>query len=316
MSPVLFAKWVQEGSSGGGVVGHPLDPSLATTSGPAKARLLARNNGIDIAALTPVDGRIRVEDVQGAIDAVVRSGAVASPKPAPAASPSSATGLPSVTKFDLQHSRRDLGKTELGTIATLNWSKNSADPTYLETVIDLAPLKARAKTLREEHKWIFDPLFGLLAWHYVQFAKKNPELASTCDGKTMVQFEDINLGFTIDVRGTLYLTVLRKAGEFEQKEFLEALFSLQRKAKKRKLSAEEQSGLTLGITSLSSFGVTKHQPILPPHTSVMLAHSDPLPFSPEGTDWTVIGATYDHRVHNGAKMAAMLKHLANAVANA
>ncbi len=73
--------------------------------------------------------------------------------------------------------------------------------------------------------------------------------------------------------------------------------------------------MTIGITSLAAFNITKHQPILPPYTSVILAHSSSLPFDVHGHEYSVLDVTYDHRIHNGVSVSDLLLNISHQISN-
>jgi hypothetical protein len=54
---------------------------------------------------------------------------------------------------------------------------------------------------------------------------------------------------------------------------------------------------------MEKWGLCRHMPILPPHVSLMVAHSV------DAKGQAILGATYDHRVLNGGEVAQTLKHL-------
>jgi pyruvate/2-oxoglutarate dehydrogenase complex dihydrolipoamide acyltransferase (E2) component len=85
--------------------------------------------------------------------------------------------------------------------------------------------------------------------------------------------------------------------------FVRAFQDLQRKAMAHHLAPEESQGATLGFTSMERWQVTRHVPVLPPHVSLMVAHTT----SRDGQ--SVLGATYDHRILSGADVIAALRHL-------
>jgi len=257
-----------------------------------KAKTLAKKLGIDLKTIEAKNGKIRVEDVEQYHQI-------------------SASGFECLTTVPFK--ARKMNNFELGIQSTLEWAKEEASPAYLETVINIRPLSILSERLREQNDWFFDPLFTLLSWYYSKLVLKHMDLNSTQHEQQIIEYGKVNLGFTVDVKGQLFLAVLKDIEHYDQISFVEAFFALQQRAMKRQLTAEESTGCTLGITSLSSFGVTKHQPILPPHTSVMLAHSANLPFYDEDAVYTLLGVTYDHKVHSGVKIAKMLKALATII---
>ena len=81
------------------------------------------------------------------------------------------------------------------------------------------------------------------------------------------------------------------------------------------LKPNEMQKPTIGITSLSSYGVSRHIPILLPNTSVMIALSDKLPFGNKNSIYCVFGVTYDHRLHTGVQISKLLKGFDRSIQN-
>ena len=261
----------------------------------AKARSLAKEENLDLADIQPVDGIIGVQEILNHLNKTCHS--------------------EELSQIEVPHNKRKLSNVERGTLLTINWSKENAIPAYLETVIDISPLKKRAQQIKRENDWFFDPTFSLLAWLYVQYVAANNQLNSTCIENHIINYSQINLGFTVNVKGQIYMPVLHKADALCQINFVEAIINLQRKSIKNKLTPAELKGMTIGITSLAAFNITKHQPILPPYTSIMLAHSNSLPFDAHGHEYSILGVTYDHRIHNGASVSNLLQNISQQISN-
>lgn len=205
--------------------------------------------------------------------------------------------------------KEEMNPHEKGIVSSVMWAKNNAVPAYAEKMVNLKALQLLSKQIKAEKNLLIDLEFTLLAWALVQYVKSHLELNAYYDNNAIIKYDEINLGFTIDVDGDLYIAVLRNSEKMNREFFIEQFFSIQRKAMKKDLSISELSGYTIGITSLAAFGVTKHIPILPPHTSIMVAHSAKLPNFLNDADWSNIGVTYDHRIHTGTRIAALLKGL-------
>ena len=261
----------------------------------AKARSLAKEENLDLADIQPVDGIIGVQEILNHLNKTCHS--------------------EESSPIEVPHNKRKLSNVEKGTLLTVNWSKENAIPAYLETVIDISPLKKRAQQIKRENDWFFDPTFSLLAWLYVQYVAANNQLNSTCIENHIINYSQINLGFTVNVKGQIYMPVLHKADALDQINFVEAIIDLQRKSIKNKLTPAELKGMTIGITSLAAFNITKHQPILPPYTSVMLAHSNSLPFDAQDHEYSILGVTYDHRIHNGVSVSDLLLNISHQISN-
>jgi len=63
-------------------------------------------------------------------------------------------------------------------------------------------------------------------------------------------------------------------------------------------------GATVAFSSMARWQVARHVPILPPHVSLIVAHTV------SKDNRAVLGATYDHRVLSGGDAVAILNRLA------
>jgi pyruvate/2-oxoglutarate dehydrogenase complex dihydrolipoamide acyltransferase (E2) component len=259
-----------------------------------KARLLAKKAGIDLAQITPVDGSIRTEDVERfyASHSKLQDGHLT-----PDSSP------------------RPMTRYEIAACDIVEWSTAHAAPAYLEKIINSSRLSKTAEDIQKDRGLLFRPETSLLAWIFAQTISSNKELNASQEMRTLISYDQINLGFTIDFKGRLQFPVLRDADNYSRDEFIDTLSELQRRAQKGKLTPEELTGATIGFSSLAAYGITQHKPILYPHTSIMLAHSAPLPFSIADAEYVTIGVTYDHKVHSGATIARFLNAIERNISN-
>jgi len=206
------------------------------------------------------------------------------------------------------HKKKSLTNFQKGMGANLQFAKHEANSAFLEKFIDTTAFHKFIEQTKKEKGTLFDPTFAVIAWFYVQALTQDPSLNATIVNNEILEYSELNLGFTVESKGDLYIVTLKNADKLKPHEFIDSIFSLQRRALKKKLENEDLSGATVGITSLSSFGVHRHQPILPPFTSIMLALSEPFPQMGEKV-YSAFGITYDHRLHTGVKMAGILNRL-------
>ena len=258
----------------------------------AKARLLAAEHGVDIDAVPAIEGRVTVDAVQRYLAATTQARPT---RTAPVVdAPPEVSGTPV-----------DLSREEKGMAATVAWHRDFAVPGYIEIDYDPAPWIGRARQFQEERGLLMPPLLPLMAWRLVELARRTPRLNATLiDGKRF-EYAPVNLGFTIQAGESLYLAVLRNAQLFDSGGFVDALGELLRRAAGHQLRESEVSGATLGFSSMERWKVTRHTPILAPHSALMIAHA-------AGRDGRgVLGATYDHRVLNGGQVVALLRELSS-----
>jgi pyruvate/2-oxoglutarate dehydrogenase complex dihydrolipoamide acyltransferase (E2) component len=148
------------------------------------------------------------------------------------------------------------------------------------------------------------PLLPVMAYRLVQLARERRKLNCTVVDSERHQYTSINLGFTIQSGERLTLLSLHDAQGMSEIDFVGALGALMRQGMKEKLTAEQTSGVTISFSSMSRWQVTRHIPVLPPHTSVIVAHAH------GRNGMAALGSSYDHRLLTGGEMALVLQALA------
>lgn len=200
---------------------------------------------------------------------------------------------------------RALSGEELGMATTVAWHRDQAAATYLELEYDPAPWDTCAAAYASEHRLMLSPLLPLMAFRLVEIVRAAPRINATLINGRRYEYRPINLGFTVQVGEALYLPVVRDAGALDAAGFIRALGEVQRHAMQKKLRPEESCGATVAFSSMARWNVSRHVPILPPHTSLIVAHA-----APRGSGRAVLGATYDHRILSGFDVARVLQQLA------
>lgn len=273
------------------VAGHSSETSGAPT---AKARLLLKRHGLTAAQVPSAGERLSAEDVERFVG---NKGGRAAQTTVGAAGPR-IDRLP-----DVPGDLRPLRPDERGMVNTVSWSRDFAVPGYIELEYDPQPWDAYAKDYADRHRLMLSPLLSLMAWRLVDLARETPSLNATLVGEQRYEYREVNLGFTVQAGETLYLTVLRNAGALDETGFVNAQGDIQRRAAGHKLTPNELRGATVSFSSMARWKVSRHIPILPPHTALMIAHA----LSADGRH--VLGATYDHRVLNGFQVVNTLRKL-------
>jgi len=268
---------------------------LSSARPTAKARTLLKKHGLDAGQIPHQGARLTAEDVESFLAGT----------PAVETGPRPVSAQLEERKPAAQGSSEPMGPVEHGMYNTVLWHRDSAVPTYLEVEYDATPWREYAAAYASEHKLLMDPLLPLMGYRLVRLAHASKKLNTTIYKDTRFQYSQVNLGVTIQVADALYLTVLRNAEAMQASEFIAALGDLQRKAIGHKLGPDELQGATVGFTSMARWRVTRHVPVLPTHTSLMVAHVAPL----AGGDVAVLGATYDHRVLSGYDVVTALQGL-------
>jgi pyruvate/2-oxoglutarate dehydrogenase complex dihydrolipoamide acyltransferase (E2) component len=259
----------------------------------AKAKSRLTELGLNAADISCRGDRITVEDVERY--AAARNQPVRPPAAIKTAVEYAATDLPGQLC--------DLRGDERGMLATVRWHRDVAAAGYIELEYDPRPWVEFAKSYAERRRLLLSPLLSLLAWRLVGLCADTPALNATLQGDKRLEYTPVNLGFTIQADATLYLAVVRDAASLGMDGFVDGLADVQRRAALHTLEAHETSGATIGFSSMARWKVSRHIPILAPNTALMVAHA----YGSETRG--VIGASYDHRVLNGAQVVAALRSL-------
>ncbi len=258
----------------------------------AKARAMLKELKLD-AALIPASGeRLTVADIENWLARAGKTGSTT----APLSTATRQEETPSVAG-ELQ----DLSAEAAGMLHTVTWHRDHAAAAYLELEYDPKPWEEMAARYATEHKLLLSPLLPLMAFRLAELGREQPLINSTIVNGRRFQYRPVNLGFTVQVGKMLYLTVVRDTQDMDAAHFIGALGEVQRHAMAHKLPPQEASGATLSFSSMARWNVSRHIPILPPQTSLIIAHA-----APKNTGKAVLGATYDHRVLTGFDVTQVL----------
>jgi pyruvate/2-oxoglutarate dehydrogenase complex dihydrolipoamide acyltransferase (E2) component len=172
----------------------------------------------------------------------------------------------------------------------------------LERIVDIAPVRERARAVAGESKGVvteIDLLVAAVASACAQFPHFNSFV--TPDYQLHL-FEQVNVGVAVDVEGDLYVVVVKGASGKAPAAIAKELRGLQYLAQRRRLSVEQLSGGTITVTSMIGRGVHRFQPIPYPHQAAIVGMADCEP----GSTRTALTLVFDHRVANGSQAAAFL----------
>jgi pyruvate/2-oxoglutarate dehydrogenase complex dihydrolipoamide acyltransferase (E2) component len=286
--------WLGESSDEAAPVdGAAASPKSAATAPPtARAQLLLAKYGLQ-AGDVPFEGERLTAAIVDAY--VVARGLQPKAKAAAAAAPAPATAARPLSPGRAQA----LNTEERGMLRTVLWQREHAVPGYIEVPCDEAAWKAYGLELQKRERMLVNPVLSLMAWRLTELARENEKLNATLvDGARHV-YTQVNLGFTVQSGEALYLTVVEDAGSLDEVRFVNRLAELQRHAMAHRLSPSEIQGATISFSSMARWQVTRHVPVLPPFTSLIVAHAPGL-----------LGATYDHRVLSGFDVVNALKKMA------
>lgn len=267
-------------------------PAGAVTAS-LKASLLLQRYGLDVSNVPASGTRLSVADVEAH---VAKNGLQ------PAVLLAAAAAVPQVSLPSVPGTVNRLSPEDRGMLRTVLWHRDEAVAGHVEIHYDPRPWADYAMAFQKSENLLLSPLLALMAWRLVQVAKEDPRLNSTIAGDRRHVYDHVNLGFTVQNKNTLYLAVVEKAEQLLVREFIDGLSELQRKAMKDSLKPQESSGSTIAFTSMARWKVSRHAPILPPHNSLIVAHTASV--SPETA---FLGATYDHRALSGGDVVRALQ---------
>ncbi len=250
----------------------------------AKALLLLRQYRLEASAVPHAGPRLTADDVKQYLAQRDTGGA----RPA-------APAIPGTVKA--------FGPEQRAMLRTVTWHRDEAVAAYIEVAYDPAPWKAYAAAFQKEQGLLMDPLLALMSRRLAQLAQMTPLLNATVAADGAFLYERVNLGFTVQADATLYLVVVKDAARISELDFVRELGGLQRTALKHRLRPEQTTEATVSFSSMARWNVTRHVPVLPPQTALIVAHTAAI----NGT--ANLGATYDHRLLTGFDVVQALREL-------
>jgi pyruvate/2-oxoglutarate dehydrogenase complex dihydrolipoamide acyltransferase (E2) component len=259
---------------------HPVLNPLPTV----KAAQLLERYGLQAAEVQASDERVSARDVEEYVK--VRGLKPIEADRQPSKEPGAVRRAPGTP--------HPLTPEERGMLRTVLWQRQEAVPGYVELKYDAAAWDRLAADYQKRERLLLNPLLALMAYRLTRIAKENPRLTSTILDDQRLEYDVVNLGFTVQSETTLYLVVVENAAALTCAEFIARLTDLQRRALARQLRVHEASGATIAFSSMARWNATCHIPVLPPQTALIIAHAAS---SADGRG--TLGATYDHRVLTG-----------------
>ncbi len=258
-----------------------------------KAALLLAQNGLNAFEIPRAGERLTADDVRN----YVQSRGLASAARATQLTRHTVQLPPAAGK------RIKLTPEQHGMLRTVEWHRQEAVSAYLEISFNSSPWESYARDFQKLNNLTVSPLVSLMAWRLVRLAKEHPEINVTLSDGEKYVYDHVNLGLTVQAGERLYVVVLQKAEKLSQTDFVKQLGDLQRSALNHSLRPEETSGATIAVSSMARWPVTRHVPLLVPHTALMIAHTASV------TGAATLGATYDHRVLSGGDTVRVLQTL-------
>ncbi len=328
--PVQAAAGPRPAGSGGSAVdraasaGAAPSPTSETGDQPPYAspvvRRLARERGIDLAAVTGTGekGRITKADVEQFDPSA--AGAARSTEAAPAGGSFEGLGLapwPTVNFEKLGPvTREPLSKIQRLSAANLarNWVV-IPHVTHNDEA-DITELEAFRKQLNAEQSDVKVTMVALLLKASVSSLKAFPRFNSSLDGDELVVKHFYNVGFAADTPNGLVVPVVRDVDRKGILELAGEVADLSAKARAGKLTPAQMSGGNFSISSLGGIGGTSFTPIVnAPEVAILGVVRSAIKPQWDGSQFQPrlmlpLSLSYDHRVIDGALAARFARHLA------
>ncbi len=286
-----------------------------TIASPA-ARKLAREKGIDLAAVSPVDpmGRVRAQDVSAHGTAAPKASA------APAA-PAKATAAPvedgRETREKMTRRRQTIAKR------LLEVRQSTAMLTTFNEIDMTAVMELRSRK-KDEFYDKNDVRLGFMSFFtkaVVAALKKYPYVNSEIDGDEIILKHYYDVGIAVSTEGGLVVPIVRDADRKNFAEIESTIGELAGKARDNKLTIADMSGGSFTITNGGVFGSLFSTPILN-GTQVGILGMHTIQKRPVAVGDKVeirpmmyIALSYDHRVIDGKDSVGFLKMVKELIEN-
>ncbi|MBO0600258.1 2-oxoglutarate dehydrogenase complex dihydrolipoyllysine-residue succinyltransferase [Sporosarcina sp. E16_3] len=284
-----------------------------TIASPA-ARKLAREKGIDLAAVSPVDpmGRVRVQDVEAHGTAPKVQPAAAAPKAAAAVVEDGR-----VTREKMTRRRQTIAKRllEVKQSTAMLTTFNEIDMT------NVMALRSRKKDQFFEQNDVRLGFMSFFTKAVVAALKKYPYVNAEIDGDEIILKNFYDIGVAISTDGGL---VVPNVVDADRKNFAEiegTIVELAKKARDNKLTIADMTGGSFTITNGGVFGSLMSTPIMN-GTQVGILGMHTIQKRPVAIGNNVeirpmmyVALSYDHRVIDGKDSVGFLKMVKELIEN-
>jgi len=295
-APTPAAAPVMEETSGERVIASPA------------ARKLAREKGIDLAAVSPVDpqGRVRVQDV-----AAHGTAPVAAPQAKPAAAPQAAVAVDNsrVTVEKMSRRRQTIAKRllEVKQSTAMLTTFNEVDMT------NVMALRSRKKDQFFESTGSKLGFMSFFTKAVVAALKKYPYVNAQIVGDEIHLNNFFDIGVAVSTEEGLVVPVVRDADRKNFAEIEDSIADLAKKARDKKLGLADLQGGSFTITNGGVFGSLMSTPIMNGTQAAILGmHSiKKRPVEVNGEveirPMMYLALSYDHRIIDGKDSVGFLK---------
>ncbi|ANU19475.1 dihydrolipoamide succinyltransferase [Planococcus plakortidis] len=290
-----------------------------TIASPA-ARKLAREKGIDLASITPVDpmGRVRVQDVEahGSKPAAAPAKQEAPKASAPAA-PSSDEESGRVVREKMTRRRQTIAKRLLEV-------KQSTAMLTTFNEIDMTNVMELRKRKKDKFQQDHDVKLGFMSFFtkaVTAALKKYPYVNAEIDGTDVLLKQYYDVGIAVSTEEGLVVPIVRDTDKKNFAEIEASIGELATKARDKKLSIGDMTGGSFTITNGGVFGSLLSTPILN-GTQVGILGMHTIQKRPIAVGDNVeirpmmyVALSYDHRVIDGSDSVGFLKTVKELIEN-
>ncbi|WP_394121681.1 2-oxoglutarate dehydrogenase complex dihydrolipoyllysine-residue succinyltransferase [Planococcus donghaensis] len=292
-----------------------------TIASPA-ARKLAREKGIDLAAISPVDpmGRVRVQDVEahGSKPAASAPAAKAeAPKAQKAAAPSSDEENGRIVREKMSRRRQTIAKR------LLEVRQSTAMLTTFNE-IDMTNVMALRSRKKDQFLKNNDVKLGFMSFFtkaVTAALKKYPYVNAELDGTDVLLKQFYDVGIAVSTEEGLVVPIVRDTDKKNFAEIEASIGELATKARDKKLSIADMTGGSFTITNGGVFGSLMSTPILN-GTQVGILGMHTIQKRPVAIGDEVqirpmmyVALSYDHRVIDGSDSVGFLKMVKDMIEN-
>ncbi|WP_203332856.1 2-oxoglutarate dehydrogenase complex dihydrolipoyllysine-residue succinyltransferase [Planococcus beigongshangi] len=290
-----------------------------TIASPA-ARKLAREKGIDLAAISPVDpmGRVRVQDVEAHASKPAQSAPAKSEAPKAAASaPSSDEENGRVVREKMSRRRQTIAKRLLEV-------KQSTAMLTTFNEIDMTNVMALRSRKKDDFLKNNDVKLGFMSFFtkaVTAALKKYPYVNAELDGNDVLLKQFYDVGIAVSTEEGLVVPIVRDTDKKNFAEIEAAIGELATKARDKKLSIADMTGGSFTITNGGVFGSLMSTPILN-GTQVGILGMHTIQKRPiavgdniEIRPMMYVALSYDHRVIDGSDSVGFLKMVKDLIEN-
>ncbi|GHG58902.1 dihydrolipoamide acetyltransferase family protein [Streptomyces griseocarneus] len=299
----------------------PAAPAGARPLAKPPVRKLAKDLGIDLAAVTPTgrDGVVTREDVHAAAAAALPVSPAAAEPVAPAPAPEGVAALAArETRIPVKGVRKATAQAMVASAFTA--------PHVTEFItVDVTRTMKLVQKLKDDPDMAglrINPLL-LVAKALLVAIRRNPDVNAAWDeeNQEIVRKDYVNLGIAAATPRGLIVPNIKEAQAKTLPELSRALGDLVATAREGKTSPADMSGGTVTITNVGVFGVDTGTPIINPGESAILAVGaiKLQPWVHKGKvkprHVTTLALSFDHRLIDGELGSRFLADIAGVLEN-